>query len=349
MSPRIWPLVIAAAIVAHAGSPAYAQTPAPTKPEAAQSATPSAAAPKPEASAPAPAAKPAAVAAKRFASPEEATQALVAALRSGDTKELVTVLGSEGRGLVISGDAVVDKQSREKFLKSYDAANRLIPYGDHTVLQVGDDNWPFPIPLIPDGKRWWFDARRGREELIARRIGRNELYTIETCLAYVDAQREYYEVDHAGDGILEYAQKFGSTPGKRDGLFWETKPGEPLSPLGDLVARARAEGYKRAKSGPTPYHGYLYRILTSQGPAASDGAYDYVVRGHMMGGFALVAFPAQYGVSGIMTFIVNQDGVVHQKDLGSNTHALGMAMKKYNPDSTWTKVEPVTDITPPQD
>ena len=337
MSPRLWRLgiVVAAAIALHAALPANAQAPAPAKPEAG-------------ATAPATAPKPAAVAAKRFASPEEATQALVAALRSGDTKALVAVLGSEGRGLVISGDTVSDKQSREKFLQAYDAANRLIPYGTTTVLQVGTDDWPFPIPLVKDGERWWFDARRGRDEVIARRIGRNELYTIQTCLAYVDAQREYYEVDHTGGGILEYAQQFASSAGKRDGLYWETKPGEPLSPLGGLVAKARAEGYRRAKSGPTPYHGYLYRILTAQGPAAPDGAYDYIVRGHMIGGFALVAFPAQYGDSGVMTFVVNQDGVVYERNLGPNTRSIGIGMKKFNPDSTWTKAE-IPDISAPQD
>ena len=340
MIPRKWSLVllIVAAVVLHAGPQADAQAPAPSKPEASPGATP----PGPEAK---PAVKPAVVIAKRFASADEAVQALVAALRAGDAKALVGVLGSEGRPLVSSGDPVSDRQSREKFLQAYDAGNRLIPYGTTTVLQVGADNWPFPIPLVKDGERWWFDARRGREEIIARRIGRNELYTIQTCLAYVDAQREYYAKDHDGSGILEYAQQFASRPGKRDGLYWATQPGEPPSPLGDLVARARAEGYRREKSGgPTPFHGYLYRILTAQGPAAPDGAYDYVTRGHMIGGFALVAFPAEYGVSGVMTFLVNHDGVVYQKDLGPNTRAMGLAMRKFNPDGTWTKSE-VPDIT----
>ena len=335
MIPRTWSvvLVIAAAVAPCAGPAANAQAPAPTKPDAAPAATPPPAAPRP-----------AVMKAKRFESTEAATQAFVAALRGGDTKGLVSILGSEGRTLVSSGDPVSDRQSREKFLQAYDTANRLIPYGTTTVLQVGPDDWPFPIPLVKDGERWWFDARRGREEILARRIGRNELFTIETCLAYVDAQREYYAEDRTGGGVLEYAQQFASTPGKRDGLYWPTRPGEPPSPLGDLVASARAEGYRREGSRPTPFHGYLYRILAAQGPAAPDGEYDYVTRGHMIAGFALVAFPAQYGVSGVMTFIVNQDGVVYQKDLGPNTRALGLAMKTFNPDASWTKAE-VPDIT----
>jgi hypothetical protein len=176
---------------------------------------------------------------------------------------------------------------------------------------------------------------------------------MQTCLAYVDAQREYYAEDRNGDGILEYAQTFASAPGKRDGLYWPTPPGQPLSPLGDLVVRARAEGYRRgASGGPTPFHGYLYRILTAQGPDAPGGEYDYIARGHMIAGFALVAFPAQYGVSGVMTFIVNHDGVVYQKDLGPGTRTIALAMRKFNPDATWTKTDvpelAVTAAAPPR-
>jgi hypothetical protein len=208
------------------------------------------------------------------------------------------------------------------------------------VIHVGTDDWSFPIPLVKVGEGWRFDPRQGREEIVARRIGRNEIYTMQTCLAYVDAQREYYSEDHDGDGLLEYAQHFASTPAKRDGLYWPTKTGEPPSPLGDLVVRARAEGYRRDQSGgPTPFYGYLYRILTAQGPGAEGGEYDYIVRGHMIAGFALVAFPAQYGVSGVMTFIVNHDGVVYQKDLGPGTRAAALAMRKFNPDGTWAKAE----------
>jgi DUF2950 family protein len=310
------------------GVTANAQAPAVTKPEAPAAATPPATAPKPNNAQP-----------RRFSSAEDAIQALVAAVRADDTAALVAIFGREGRALVASGDPVVDRQSRERFLEAYDAANKLVADGEMRVLHVGDDDWPYPIPLVKRGDRWQFDVRRGRDEIIARRIGRNELYTIETCLAYVDAQREYYAEDRKGDGILEYAQRFASTPGAHDGLYWPTQAGERPSPLGELVVRARAEGYRREADKPTPFHGYLYRILTAQGPAAPGGAYDYVTRGHMMAGFALVAFPAEYGVSGVMTFIVNHDGVVYQKDLGPRTRPLALAMRTFDPDRTWAQSE----------
>jgi hypothetical protein len=331
MSTRIWPLVVVTVTTLALGSglPVNAQAPAPAKPDAPPAAAPPKAAPKATVVQP-----------KRFASAEQAVQAFVAALRAGETKALVGILGSEGRALVHSGDPVADQQSREKFLAAYDAASRLEASGDTTVIHVGTDDWSFPIPVVKVGEGWRFDPRQGREEIIARRIGRNELYTMQTCLAYVDAQREYYAEDRDGDGLLEYAQHFASTPGKRDGLYWPTKAGEPPSPLGDLVVRARAEGYRRDQSGgPTPLYGYLYRILTAQGPRAPGGAYDYVARGQMIAGFALVAFPAQYGVSGVMTFIVNHDGVLYQKDLGPGTRGTALAMRTFNPDGTWTKAE----------
>ena len=321
--------------------PASAQSPAPTQPEAPPAAQ------APAAQAPAPAPKPAVVPPRRFPSAEDAVQALVAALRAGDTKALLAIFGSEARPLISSGDAVSDRHSREVFLHAYDAGHKLVPNGASTVLRVGDDDWPFPIPLVKDAARWHFDPRQGRQEILARRVGRNELYTMQTCLAYVDAQREYYAKDRNGDGILEYAQQFASSPGQQDGLYWATAPGEPLSPLGDLVVRAHAAGYRRAKTGPTPYHGYFYRILTAQGPAAPDGAYDYITRGHMIAGFALVAFPAEYGNSGVMSFIVNHDGVVYQKDLGPRTRAIASAMKTFNPDPTWTKAE-ITQVAAPR-
>ena len=288
---------------------------------------------------PAPA-KPAVVAPKRFASAEEAAQAFVSALRADDTKALLTILGSEARTLVSSGDPVADRQGRARFVQWYDTASRLEASGNTMVLRINDDDWPFPIPLVKEGERWRFDVRQGREEVIARRIGRNELSTMQTCLAYVDAQREYYAEDRNGDGILEYAQQFKSTPGKRDGLYWPTRPDEPPSPLGDLVVSAHAKGYRLAKDGAAiPFNGYFFRILTGQGPAASDGAYDYIVRGHMMAGFGLVAYPAQYGVSGVMTFIVNHDGIVHQKDLGPTTGTIATTMRRFNPDKSWTKLD----------
>ena len=280
----------------------------------------------------------AAPAQKSFDSLDDAVNAFVAAIRAADRKALVAILGPEGQPLVSSGDDVADRAAFQRFVAEYDRAHRLEGGGGKVVLYLGDDDFPFPIPLVPDGPRWIWDTDAGNEEILNRRIGRNELSAIEVCLAYVDAQREYYAWSPDGMGILEFAQRLASTKGKRDGLFWETKPGERPSPLGPLVAEARAAGYRRAQGGgPTPYHGYLYRPLSAQGPDAPGGAYDFVVKGHMIGGFALVAFPASYGVSGIMTFIVSHDGVVYQKDLGPKTAQVGNAMKRYNPDRTWRK------------
>ncbi len=279
----------------------------------------------------------AAPAQKTFASLDEAVNALVAALRAADRKALVEILGPQGNPLVWSGDDVADRAAFQRFTAEYDRAHRLDGGGGKVVLYVGDDDFPFPIPLVPDGPRWLWDTDAGDDELLNRRIGENELATIQVCLAYVDAQREYYS---RGQGLLEYAQRLDSTKGKHDGLYWETRPGELDSPLGPLVARARAAGYPLPPPrGPAPYHGYFYRILLAQGPDAPGGAYDFVVRGHMIGGFALVAYPASYGASGIMTFIVNQDGVVYQKDLGPKTAQAANAMKTYNPDRTWAEAD----------
>ena len=276
-----------------------------------------------------------------FEALEPAVQALVDAVRKNDTKAVVAILGPEGRALVSSGDPVLDRQHRESFLKSYDAAHRLEGGGGKVVLYTGPEDFPMPIPLVPDGPVWRWDTGAGREEILNRRIGRNELATIQVCLAYVDAQREYYAEPRGKDGVLQYAQRVSSSPGKRDGLYWDTKQGEKPSPLGPLIARARTEGYAgKPDSGFAAYHGYLYRILTAQGPDAPDGALDYVAGGRMIGGFALVAFPAQYGVSGVMTFIVNHDGVVYEKDLGPQTGASARQMKRFNPDQTWKKAPP---------
>ena len=280
----------------------------------------------------------AAPAQKSFDSLDDAVNAFVAAIRAADRKAIVAILGPEGKPLVSSGDDVADRAAFQRFVAEYDRAHRLEGGGGKVVLYIGDDDFPFPIPLVPDGPRWIWDTEAGDEEILNRRIGRNELSAIEVCLAYVDAQREYYAWSPAGTAILVFAQRLASTKGKRDGLFWEAKPGERPSPLGPLVADAYAAGYRRAQGGgPTPYHGYLYRPLSAQGPDAPGGAYDFVVKGHMIGGFALVAFPASYGVSGIMTFIVSHDGVVYQKDFGPKTTQVGNAMKSYNPDRTWRK------------
>jgi Protein of unknown function (DUF2950) len=275
---------------------------------------------------------------RRFASIEDAVGALVDATRAGDRKAMLAIVGQEGKGLVWSGDEISDRRARERFVAAYDAKHHLEAGGGKVVLVVGRDDFSFPIPIVPDGPNWRFDTAAGKEEIIARRIGQNELNTIQVCLAYVDAQREYYARDPDNDALLQYAQKFASSPGRRDGLYFETKPGEPPSPLGLLVARAREEGYSPKASAPVAYWGYYYRILTAQGKDAPGGAYDYLVQGRMFGGFALVAQPAQYGVSGVMTFIVNHDGVVYQKDLGPNSAAIARAMKEFNPDSTWQKV-----------
>jgi hypothetical protein len=275
---------------------------------------------------------------RRFASIEAATQALVAAIRAGDQKAMLGVLGEDARGLVSSGDPVSDRLARERFVAAYDARHSFQAGGGKVVLVLGQDDFPFPIPIVPDGPSWRFDTAAGREEIINRRVGENELNTIQVCLAYVDAQREYYARDPDNNGLLQYARTFASSPGKRDGLYWAGKPGEAPSPLGPLVARARGEGYSKTSSAPVPYWGYFYRILTAQGKDAPGGAYDYLAHGRLLGGFALVAYPAQYGDSGVMTFIVNHDGVVYQKDLGPNTAAIARAMKEFNPDSTWKKI-----------
>jgi len=274
-----------------------------------------------------------------FATPEQAATALIDAIKVHNQKALLTILGPESQKLVFSGDAVADRSAGQAFVASYDKAHRFEGGGGKVVLYVGQDDFPFAIPLVPDGPVWRFDTRAGAEEILNRRIGKNELNAIQVCLAYVDAQRDYYSEDRNADGLREYAQRFISSPGKHDGLYWTTKPGEKPSPLGPLLAQAQSEGYGRGTGG-NPYHGYFYRILNAQGSAASDGAYDYVAHGRMIGGFALVAYPAQYGVSGVMTFVVNHQGVVYQKDLGPNTTAIAKSMKQFNPDPSWTKVPP---------
>jgi len=276
---------------------------------------------------------------RTFNSPEEAMQGLMDAVKSNDTKELLAIFGPAGKQIVFSGDEKADKAGRELFVKAYEEMNKLERETDtKEILVVGKNEYPFPVPIVKKGETWIFDTIAGKEEVINRRIGRNELNTIQTCLAYADAQREYAIKDRDS---VEYAQKFRSTPGKKDGLYWETKEGEEPSPLGPFAARAVREGYIQKKPGdkPVPYHGYFYKILKAQGKNASGGAYDYVIKGKMIGGFALVAYPAEYGASGIMTFIINHDGIVYQKDLGKETGKIASAMTKYDPDKTWKKVE----------
>jgi hypothetical protein len=279
---------------------------------------------------------------KSFVSPEEAVNALVVAVQANDKKEILAILGPGGKELISSGDEVADKEGREKFLNAYDEMNKLEKESaDKIVLHVGTDDWSLPIPIVEKDNTWVFDTKAGKEEILNRRIGRNELNVIEVLHAYVDAQREYASRDCKGGGVVEFAQKFISTEGKHDGLYWEAKEGEEMSPLGPLVAQAANEGYAEKAEGInfSPFHGYYYRILKGQGKHATGGTYDYVVKGKMILGFALVAYPAQYGNSGVMTFTVNQEGVIYQKNLGKKTESVAKAMKKFDPDKTWKKVE----------
>lgn len=283
----------------------------------------------------------AAVVQEGFSTPKAAVKALIDAIKKNDNEALLRVLSADAEDVVDSGDAVRDQQQRENFLSAYERKNSLVEERGRSVLVIGESNWPFPIPIVKKGNQWFFDASAGREELLNRRIGQNELSTIQTLLAIVDAQREYASQDLNGNGIREYAQSFASNPGEHNGLYWETKEGESPSPLGPLVAAARSYGYEEKQSSdePSPYYGYHYRILNAQGKHAAGGAYDYVVNGKMIGGFAVVAFPARYGNSGIMTFVVNHDGVVYQKDLGEDTEKSAEEITAFDPDQTWKKAQ----------
>ena len=283
----------------------------------------------------------AAVKQKGFATPDEAVNAFATAMRSNDEQALLSIFGTAAKELISSGDPVQDKQRREMFISDYDRKNSITQEGAKMVLVIGEKDWPFPIPLVKKGDQWIFDTKAGKEEILNRRIGEDELSTVQTLLAIVDAQREYALIDRDNDGLRAYAEKLRSDPGKKNGLYWETKEGEEPSPLGELVADARAEGYTRTgpKQGPIPFHGYYFRLLKKQGKHAPGGAFDYVVKNKMIGGFAVVAYPAVYGSSGVMTFVVNHEGVVYEKDLGKNTPKIAKAMTSFDPDKTWKKVE----------
>jgi hypothetical protein len=273
-----------------------------------------------------------------FTSAQEGVDKFVAAARANDTATLDKILGPDGKDIVHSGDAQADSNALKRFVAAYDAGHKLIPDSPtKTTLTVGPDAWPMPVPLVKGAAGWRFDTASGREELLARRIGRNELITIDACKAFVDAQREYAASDR-GDGVLDYAQRFVSSPGKKDGLYWPAKAGEPQSPLGPLFAKAQAAGYTPGKGDkPQAFNGYYFRILQAQGPRAKGGAYSYLAHGKMIGGYALIATPASYGVSGVMTFMVNQDGEVFQKDLGPSTTALAGRIKAFDPGEGWKK------------
>jgi hypothetical protein len=276
-----------------------------------------------------------------YDSPDKASDALIAAAVSGETRALLRVLGEEARPVVESGDAVDDATTRDEFIAKYNAAHRWVGEdADVSTLLVGDDDWPFPFPLVNEDGRWRFDTASGIEEVLNRRIGENELAAIQASLAYVDAQREYYWWNPEGAPLLHYARNLVSTPNRKDGLYWEAGGDETPSPLGALFAAARAEGYLAEDSPrPAPYHGYYFHMLTAQGEHAAGGAYDYVVGDRMIGGFGLVAYPAERGSTGVMTFIVNHDGVVFSKDLGPETAKLAAEMKVFDPDDSWKREE----------
>ncbi len=278
---------------------------------------------------------PAAQAQQSFPNPDDAASALAAAVKSGAKQDMLKVLGTDGEDIIDSGDDVADADARGKFVSAYDTRHSVKVEGKTATLIIGADDFPFPVPLTRTKTGWEFDTDRGRKEILYRRIGRNELDTIQTILAFVDAEDDYADKDR-GDGVGVYAQRIVSTPGKKDGLYWPSDTND--SPLGQLAADASAEGYK-AGSEPQPYHGYYYRILTQQGASAPGGAMSYIVNGKMIGGFALVAYPADYANSGVVTFIVNHAGTVYQKDLGENTTERVKSMTSFDPDKSWTKVE----------
>jgi hypothetical protein len=277
-----------------------------------------------------------------FASPEDAAASLAEAWAHEDQTELLKIFGPGGAKLISSGDPVADAEAKQRLAAEYNASHKIENESDtKAVLSIGKDDFPFPIPVVKEGAAWHFDTAAGEQEILDRRIGANELNTIEVCHAYVVAQREYAAMNPVGTGLSEYAQKFRSSPGKRDGLYWEAENATGVSPLGPLVANARAEGYSPNAAGtPTPYHGYFYKILTRQGLSGSGGVKDYIVNGHMTGGFAMIAFPAKYGDSGIMTFLVDQSGIVFEKKLGPGTDAIARRITAYDPDQSWRPARP---------
>jgi hypothetical protein len=274
---------------------------------------------------------------KSYGSPEAAVSALVDAVRENDTRKLQAVLGPHSQRMINSGDDVADVQRRETFIHEYEEDHKIVLDGDNqATLMIGDDEWPMPIPLVKSGGHWRFDSRQGEREILARLIGSNELAAIQVCLAIVDAQNDYAEQSGGKNGVPQYAARFVSHPGKQDGLYWETAAGEPSSPLGPLLAAAAAEGYPSSPSKPlAPYHGYYYKILTRQGEHAPGGAYDYVAKDRLLGGFAILAWPSRYASSGVMSFMVNHEGVVYEKDLGRYTSVVAPKISSFDPGSGW--------------
>jgi hypothetical protein len=277
---------------------------------------------------------------KTFATPQEAGQALDQAVQSNEKDDDLAVLGASAANLVSSGDEVQDNHNREVFLQRYQQMNRwaAASNGDE-ILYLGAENWPFPIPLKKDAAgKWYFDTKSGAEEILFRRIGRNELEAIDVCKALVQGQEDYFQQLHDGSTVHQYAQRILSDEGKQNGLYWKTAEGQPESPIGPLVANATAQGYGHSDS-PQPFHGYFYHTLKAQGAHASGGAKSYIVDGAMTGGFAFVAYPAEYRNSGVMTFLVDKDGIVYQKDMGAKSTEIGKSMTAYNPDKSWVTAE----------
>ncbi len=279
---------------------------------------------------------------ERFSSPQAAVGTLQAAVEAKDTNALRAIFGPGAQDLV-SADVVEAAAERELFVRRLREKVNLVAESDsRQELQLGADGWPFPIPLVKREGEWFFDTAAGKEEILNRRIGANELGAIQVCRAYVQAQRDYASADRNGDAVLEYAQHLRSTPGTHDGLYWSPRSGDELSPLGPLVAQARGEGYRQKTriltDEQSPYHGYYFEILTRQGNHAAGGRYKYIINGHMIAGFALVAWPAAWGNTGMMTFLVNQQGKVYQKNLGPKTSTVASRMTTYDPDKTWAPV-----------
>ena len=317
MSP-LRALLVAATAAVLAGNAAYAADAPAKKPAAAKSAATKA------------------PAQKAYATPEALFQALADAAQADDLKTLHALFGPKGDAVTSSGDAVADKQRRANFAASYAEKHSVTMDGDtKATLIVGKEDWPMPVPAVKGARGWTLDTAAGSKEMFARRVGQNELSAIQVVRAIGDAQRDYASEDRDVNGLPNYARKFVSSPGKKDGLYWPTKEGEPQSPLGPLAAQASSEGYSKKSA---PYHGYYYRILTAQGKDAKGGVQNYIVQGMMIGGFAVVAYPATYANSGVMTFMAGADGVVYEKDLGANTAAIARAMQTYNPDSSWKPV-----------
>jgi hypothetical protein len=275
---------------------------------------------------------------ERYRSPEEAVAALVDAVRTNAPQQMMRVLGPGSDEILRSGDPVDDAAMRSRFLAAFSAKYQILPEGeDQALLIVGEERWPFPIRLVRLNNTWRFDAQRGSSEIIFRRIGRNEMSAIDACGVYVAAQKEYAEKGLAGKGV--YARRFISRPGDRDGLYWPAPSGADESPLGEFATSATEQGYSVEGKRWAPYQGYYYKILTRQGPNAAGGEVDYIVGGEMVGGFALVAYPVRYRISGLMTFLVNQQGTIYEKDLGWRTTEIGMDMTSFDPDSTWRRVK----------